>query len=85
MARPRARRSELSWSTAPQSLTLAERTERRIRRIVAAFEAELAQRLADIDAQAQQVASPHALNAGELAALDRAVGALVHELTGARP
>lgn len=62
---------------------VAERSERRIRCVVAAFEAELALRLAEIEAQAQQVAVPHALSAEDLAALERAVGTLGHELTGA--
>lgn len=64
---------------------LAERTERRIRRVVAAFEAELAGRLAEIEAQAHEFAVPHALDPAELAALDRAVEHAASELTGARP
>lgn len=65
--------------------SVAERTEQRIRAVVGAFERELAQRLGEIDAEAALVTKPHELSADERAALDRAVGALAHELTGAGP
>lgn len=65
--------------------SISERTERRIRAVVAAFEHELADRLAGLDAEAALIARPHALDANELAALDRAVSAIARELTGARP
>lgn len=61
---------------------LNERTERRIRAVQAAFERELARRLATIEADAAGLAQPHALREDELAALDRAVHGLAQELTG---
>lgn len=61
---------------------VAERTERRIRAVVAAFERELADRLAEIDAEAALIARPHVLAADEIAALDRAVRTIAQELTG---
>ena len=61
---------------------VAERTERRIRAVVAAFERQLAERLAEIDAEAVAIARPHEPTADELAALGRAVGALAQELAG---
>jgi hypothetical protein len=64
---------------------LAERTERRIRSVVGAFENELSDRLADIDADAARIATPHVLSDSELGALGLAVTALARELTGARP
>lgn len=64
---------------------VADRTERRIRAVVSAFEFELASRLAEIDAEAARMATPHVLTAAEREALDRAVGALARELMGARP
>jgi len=64
---------------------LADRTERRIRSVVAAFERELVQRMAEIEAEAAAIAQPHQLSAEELSALERAVRALAQELTGARP
>jgi hypothetical protein len=63
---------------------LNDRTERRMRRIVAAFEAASAARLAEIAAEAAAVARPHVLDGDELAALDSAVRALAARLTGDR-
>ncbi len=68
-----------------EARALAERTERRIRIVVGAFERDLATRVAAIDAEADQLDSPQPLTAEELAALRRAVGALARELTGAPP
>lgn len=65
--------------------SVAERTERRIRAVVGAFERELASRLAEVDAEAARIATPHEPGATELAALDRAVSALARELIGAGP
>jgi hypothetical protein len=64
---------------------IAERTERRIRAVVGAFERELAGRLAEIEAAAAQVASPQPLRRDELDTLQRAVHALAGELIGALP
>ena len=65
--------------------SVGERTERRVRAVVDAFERELAERLAEIDAEAALIAKPHALTPGEMATLNRAVRVLAHELTGVRP
>ena len=70
---------------APRLAPLAERTERRIRIVVGAFERELAARVAAIDAEADAAGRPQPLTADELAALQRAVRALARELTGAPP
>ncbi|MGL6110632.1 MAG: hypothetical protein ACRC2B_11100 [Rubrivivax sp.] len=64
---------------------VAERTERRIRAVVEAFETGLATRLAEIDAEATRMATPHVLSDAELDALDCAVRALATEVTGAPP
>ena len=64
---------------------LADRTERRIRNIVGAFERELAARLASIDADGAAVARPHLLNAEEHAELQRAVARLARQLIGGAP
>jgi asparagine synthetase A len=64
---------------------VAERTERRIRAVVAAFEHELADRLAEIDAEAALIAQPHVLTADELSALDQAVRKIARELTAGSP
>jgi hypothetical protein len=64
---------------------VAERTERRIRAVVAAFEHELADRLAEIDTEAALIAQPHVLTADELSALDRAVRTIARELTAGSP
>jgi hypothetical protein len=65
--------------------SLAERTERRIRAVVGAFERDLAERLAEIEAEAAQVAQPQPIRPGELASLQRAVRALAGELIEAPP
>ena len=64
---------------------IAERTERRIRAVVGAFERELADRLAEIEAAAAQVASPQPLGLGEMASLQRAVRTLATQLIAAPP
>ena len=62
---------------------LAERTERRIRSVVAAFERELAERLTAIDTAAAGLTAPRALSTDELADLERAVRVLACEFVGA--
>jgi vacuolar-type H+-ATPase subunit H len=64
--------------------TLAERTERRIRAVVGAFERELAERLAEIDAQAVGLGTAQPLTGDDNAAVQRAVEALARELVGLR-
>ena len=64
---------------------LSERTERRIRAVVGAFERDRAARVAAIDAEAARLDAPQPLTGEELAALQRAVQALARELTGAPP
>jgi len=68
-----------------ESRSLAERTERRIRIVVGAFERELASRVAEIDADAERLDSPQPLTPDELTALRRTVGRLARELIGAPP
>ena len=53
--------------------------------MVEAFEKGLAARLAEIDAEATRMATPHVLSDAELDALDCAVRALATEITGAPP
>lgn len=66
-----------------EARSLAERTERRIRIVVGAFERELAARVAEIDADAERLDQPQPLTPGEVSALQQAVRALARELTGA--
>ncbi len=58
---------------------LAERTERRIRAAVVAFERDLAVRLADIEAQSVGLDTAQPLSAAEAAALQCAVKVLARE------
>jgi HAMP domain-containing protein len=76
---------QLAENARSSARSVADRTERRVRVVVGAFERELAHRLAEIDAEAARIATPHELTASELGALERAVNALARELTGARP
>jgi len=64
---------------------LADRTERRIRAVVSAFEVELAARLAEIDSEAERMATPQPLSAAEIAALESTVAALARELAEGAP
>lgn len=64
---------------------LADRTERRIRRVVTAFELDRAARVAAIDAEAAAIADPHVLTDDERAALASAVHEIARELTGGQP
>ena len=64
---------------------LDERTTRRIRVVVDAFERELAGRLAGIEAAAEQATRQQPFSDEETAALQRAVGALAAELITAPP
>ncbi|HSC62737.1 MAG TPA: hypothetical protein VLD35_03830 [Caldimonas sp.] len=64
---------------------LDERTARRVRAVVDAFERELAERLAGIEAAAEQAARPQPFSPDETAALQRAVRALAVELITAPP
>ena len=62
---------------------LEERTEQRTRQIVAAFEHDLAARLADIDAEAARFEVPQPIGPEDRAALERAVAELSRQLIGA--
>jgi hypothetical protein len=64
---------------------IAARTERRIRTVVRAFEREIAERLAEIEAAAAPVAGPQSLRPSETGALQRAVRALARELIETPP
>jgi vacuolar-type H+-ATPase subunit H len=77
--------AHIAESARADARAVAERTERRIRTVVGAFEQQLAGRLAAIDDEATHMTKPHVLGDAELRALDLAVHALAHELTGAAP
>ena len=64
---------------------VAERTERRARAVVHAFERELSQRLAAIDAEASLLDIAQPLSGEETAALQRALHAVARKLIGAQP
>ena len=66
----------------------SQRSERRMRRVVACFERDLAVRLAQLTAEGATLASHAALGGAEQAehaALDAAVARLARELIGAEP
>jgi len=64
---------------------VAERTERRARAVVHAFERELSRRLAAIDAEASQLGVAQPLSGEETAALQQALHAVARQLIGAQP
>ena len=61
------------------------RTERRVLAVIAAFERHVAERLAEIDAAAEQVGRDHRFTDDEQAALERAVAFVAQQLTAAPP
>jgi vacuolar-type H+-ATPase subunit H len=83
--RTRIAAEQIAEAARASARAVTERTERRIRSVVGAFESELAQRLAGIEAQAASIARPQPLSADDVLALQRAVGALARELTAAPP
>lgn len=85
ITRAHAEAAHIAEAARAQARALAERTERRIRRVTAAFEQERAERLAELGAEAAAVAVSQVLTPDELARLDRAVHALARELTGGAP
>lgn len=64
---------------------VAERTERRIGRVRAAFESRTAAEVAAIDAAAMEAGARHELADDELLRLDAAVAALAARLAGGEP
>ena len=64
---------------------LGERTERRVRWIVAAFERDCAERIAVIDAEVAKLDVPQSISPDDRARLERAVAALAAQLAGAAP
>jgi hypothetical protein len=64
---------------------LSERTEQRVRRIVAAFERDLAARVAAIDAEVTTLDVPQPIAPDDRARLERALAALAGQLAGAPP
>lgn len=61
---------------------IAERTERRIRRFRAAFEAQASDAVARIAAEADAANAQHEFTASDLAQIDAAVAVLAESLTG---
>lgn len=78
----RAQTTRIAEAARAEAHALAERTERRIRRITAAFEARLDTQLAAIAREAQSLDAPAPLSDAERAALHAAVQALAAELVG---
>ncbi len=83
--RARLEVNQIAETARSAARALAQRTERRIRAVVDAFERDVDTRVAAIDAEAQRLDHPQPLGADELDVLQRAVRGLARELTGARP
>lgn len=62
---------------------LTERTEQRIRSLVIAFDRDLAQRLAEIEAQSAAFNLPKPLSEGDIETLDRTLRKAVSAMIGA--
>jgi hypothetical protein len=64
---------------------IAERTQRRLHRVRAAFERAADAEVAALHAQGEALRAPRAIGADDLARIDRAVTRLAARLTGAPP
>jgi len=73
----------IAESTRSAARRLGERTEQRMRHVVAAFERELAARLADIEAETARLEIPQPIGAEDREAVQRAVADLARQLVGA--
>ena len=62
---------------------LTERTEQRIRSLVIAFDRDVAQRLAEIEAQSAAFNLPKPLSEGDIETLDKKLREVVHAMIGA--
>ena len=85
VTRARLEVDQIAESARAAARATTERTERRVRAITAAFEREIAVRLAEIAAEAARLDSPQPLSPAEITALQRAVEALGRELIGMTP
>jgi len=77
--------AHISESSRARVRDLADRTQRRIRRLRAAFELRADTEVAALRAQADALAAPHELAGGEATRVDGAVSRLAAQLTGAAP
>jgi len=73
---------EIAEQARASARALAQRTDRRIRSVRAAFERALSERLEALHAEEARVAMRHEPSADELAALEQALRTLADELTG---
>jgi hypothetical protein len=85
IAQTRASVAQIAEAARAAAATEVDRAERRSRRIGAAFERDLAARLADIDAEAARLTQLHHLQAAELERLQHEVRALARALVGTQP
>jgi hypothetical protein len=81
----RAETDEIAERARRGARATAERAERRIRCVTQAFERDLAERLAAIDAEGAALDQSPPLGADERAALQDAVNALACQLAGVAP
>jgi hypothetical protein len=79
----RAEVHEIAESARGAVRRLGERTEHRIRHVVAAFERDLAARLAEIDAESARLEMPQPIGDDDRALLQHAVDDLSRQLVGA--
>ena len=83
IARARVDAQHIGEAARAAARRLNERTEQRVRWIVAAFERDIAGRIAEIDTEVAKLDVPQPIAAGDRARLDHAVAALARQLAGA--
>ncbi|MBE0547051.1 MAG: hypothetical protein IH627_05185 [Rubrivivax sp.] len=85
MASARLEAAHIGEQSRAQVRGLAERTQRRIRRLRTAFERRTDTEVAALRAQAAALVAPHEFGSDEAARVDEAVARLAAQLTGAAP
>ncbi len=85
IASARDEAAHIAEQSRAQARALAERTQRRIRRLRAAFEQGADAEVSALQAQADALLAPHDIGSDEAARVDNAVARLAAQLTGAPP
>jgi hypothetical protein len=85
MARAQLDAERIGEDTRAAARRLNERTEQRLRSIVAAFERDCAERVAAIDADVDKLDVPQPIADVDRARLERALASLARQLAGAAP
>jgi hypothetical protein len=82
VVRARGEATQIAERAREQARGLGLHTDRRIRRVRAAFEATVTAEVAELDAEAEAFRATHDLTPAEIEKVEMAVAALAHGMTG---